>query len=110
MRIIIEIDNGGAAVTSSEPVDAQAAGSGPSPLAVATAPAELLRSAAAIGALDAGPAPTAPAGVGPPTFTDAPPTQAGPDPAAMDASAGPAPGSVFEPTPETISENGENGA
>ena len=75
-----------------------------------TAPAEVLAAAAAIGARDAGPAPT-----GPPAGTEsgapALPVAASPDApvagGAEDLAAGPAPGTRPEPPPSVISEEDE---
>lgn len=93
MRITITIEDG--VVTGSSQ---QSTSDTPGP------PAELLAAAAAVGAIDGGPAPTsAPTTSG---TTEAAPAEAATS--GQDMSAGPAPGTRLEAAPDTVEENHES--
>jgi hypothetical protein len=109
VRIIIETDQETTVRSQEEAPTSPQEPAAPATTDQQTAPAEVLAAAAAIGARDAGPAPTGPpAGgeSGAPTL----PVAASPDaPVAGsdDLTAGAAPGTQPEPPPTVVSEEGE---
>jgi hypothetical protein len=106
MRIIIEVE-GGEAEVSTQPAG-RPSERGTRALGAATPPPEILAAAAAVGAQDAGPAPTeAPPGTGAPTIAIPSTTSRAPGAGPSDESAGAAPGSAEEPPATMVEEEEE---
>ena len=97
-----------------EPQTSMSIPAGPASIPTAVAPGgapppAVLATAAATGAINAGPAPAAPPTTGPPPFVGGGPSPAavGEDPPAVepgDQAAGPAPGVAYEGSPLTVEE------
>jgi hypothetical protein len=100
----IVIDTEGDNVATTVPQGETAAQTAPEP----PPPAEVLAAAAAVGARDAGPAPTfAPPTAGAPSLPQATPQAGVQATGSQDQSAGSAPGTKSEPEPTVVTEDGE---